>query len=104
MIKFHQVNKRYPTGQEALNDVSFTLQKGEMAFLTGHSGAGKSTLLKIVLQVEKQSSGQVVVNNKNLSSCNARQIPQLRRDIGAIFQNPYLLMSRTVFDNVALPL
>jgi cell division transport system ATP-binding protein len=104
VITFNQVSKRYPTGQEALNQVSFTLQKGEMAFLTGHSGAGKSTLLKLALQLEQPTSGQVLVDNKDLSRLSSRQIPELRRGIGAIFQNPYLLMSRSVFDNVALPL
>ncbi len=104
MIHFNQVSKFYSTGQEALNRVDFQLAKGEMAFLTGHSGAGKSTLLKLILLLERATQGQVWVNEKNLTHLSQHHIPQLRRDIGVIFQNPYLLMSRTIFDNVALPL
>src|SRR5262245_16325114 len=104
MIQFHQVHKRYDTGQEALTQVDFTLQKGEMVFLTGHSGAGKSTLLKLALHIEQPTSGHVCIDGKNLTQLSSLQIPQLRRSIGASFQHPYLLMSRTVFDNVALPL
>jgi cell division transport system ATP-binding protein len=104
MIKFQQVSKRYQTGQEALTNVDFCLARGEMAFLTGHSGAGKSTLLRLILLLERASQGEIIVDSKNLSQLSARQVPYLRRSIGVIFQNPQLLMSRTVFDNVALPL
>lgn len=104
MIHFQQVSKSYPTGQEALKQVDFHLAKGEMAFLTGHSGAGKSTLLKLILALERPTQGQVMVNGKNLVQMPARHIPSLRRSIGAIFQDPYLLPSRTIFDNVSLPL
>ena len=104
MIHFNQVSKYYPTGQQALTQVDFQLAKGEMAFLTGHSGAGKSTLLKLILLLERATQGQVWVGGKNLAQLSQRHIPHLRRDIGVIFQHPYLLMSRTVFDNVALPL
>src|SRR5262249_2051246 len=104
MIRFNQVSKRYPTGQYALNQIDFQLAKGEMAFLTGHSGAGKSTLLKLILLLEQASSGEIIVAGKNLSRLSTRKIAQLRRAIGVIFQDPYLLISRTLFDNVALPL
>jgi cell division transport system ATP-binding protein len=104
MIRFNKVSKRYPTGQEALKQVDFHLTKGEMAFLTGHSGAGKSTLLKLVLALEPATQGQILVNNKNLSKLRSKEISALRRSIGVIFQSPYLLMSHTIFDNVALPL
>lgn len=104
MIRFQQVSKRYSTGHEALHQVDFHLAKGEMAFLTGHSGAGKSTLLKLILSLEKPSRGEVFIDNKPLSNLSAAQIPQLRRSMGVILQNPYLLASRSVFDNVALPL
>lgn len=104
MIEFAQVSKRYPNGHEALKDVSFKLADGEMAFLTGHSGAGKSTLLKLICLMERATSGQVIVNNKNLNRASRRKIPAVRRDIGMIFQDHRLLFDRTVFDNVALPL
>lgn len=104
MIRFDNVTKRYPTGQMALNRVTFNLAKGEMAFLTGHSGAGKSTLLKLIMSVERSSEGNVFVNDLDLNKLKPRQVPNLRRNIGMIFQNPRLLDDYTVFDNVALPL
>ena len=104
MIEFAEVSKRYPNGQEALRQVSFEIADGEMAFLTGHSGAGKSTLLKLICLMERASSGQVMVNGKNLNRTSRRKIPAVRRDIGMIFQDHRLLFDRSVFDNVALPL
>ncbi|MEW6989663.1 cell division ATP-binding protein FtsE [Colwelliaceae bacterium 6441] len=104
MIRFKNVNKTYPGGFIALNNVSFSLAAGEMAFLTGHSGAGKSTLLKLMSLMEKPTSGQVYINGTDLSTVKYQQIPYVRRGIGMIFQNHNLLMDRTVFDNVALPL
>lgn len=104
MIRFQQVSKRYAAGHEALHQVEFHLAKGEMVFLTGHSGAGKSTLLKLILALEKPSRGEVVVDGKSLSQLSHRHIPELRRSMGVILQNPYLLPSRSVLDNVALPL
>ncbi|WP_018692253.1 cell division ATP-binding protein FtsE [Algicola sagamiensis] len=104
MIKFEQVSKTYAGGVKALDQVSFHLKAGEMAFLTGHSGAGKSTLLKLLSLMERPSVGRVLINNHNLNDIHKGQIPYLRRDIGMIFQNHCLLMDRTVFDNVALPL
>ena len=104
MILFDRVNKRYPSGYEALKSLSFNLDFGEMAFLTGHSGAGKSTLLKMLILMEKPTSGQVLVDGQNLSRIHRNQIPYYRRNIGVVFQNHQLLFDRNVFDNVALPL
>lgn len=104
MIKFDDVSKRYPGGHEALGHVSFQLQRGEFAFLTGHSGAGKSTLLKLIMLMELPSSGQVIINGQNLARLGRHQIPQYRRNIGFVFQDHQLLFDRSVFDNVALPL
>jgi len=104
MIRFTHASKRYPGGFDALQDVSFHLPAGQLAFLTGHSGAGKSTLLKLIALLERASRGQVFVNGQNLGKIPRRRIPYLRRDIGIIFQNHQLLFDRTVFDNVALPL
>lgn len=67
MIRFDQVSKRYPGGFEALSQVNFCLQKGEMVFLTGHSGAGKTTFLKLIAMLELPSSGQLIVNNVRLN-------------------------------------
>ena len=104
MIQFSEVSKRYPGGNEALADVSFSLERGEMAFLTGPSGAGKSTLLKLIALIERPSRGQIVVNGQNLSGVRRRQLPIYRRQIGVVFQDHKLLYDRSVFDNVALPL
>lgn len=104
MIEFHHVSKRYPGSQDALTDVSFKLDAGEMAFLTGHSGAGKSTLLKLIALLIRSTRGQVIVNGENLSKVSKRRIPYIRRNIGIIFQDHKLLFDRTVFDNVAVPL
>jgi cell division transport system ATP-binding protein len=104
MLRFEHVYKRYPDAGEALVDVSFHLEKGEMAFLTGRSGAGKSTLLKLIAMMEKSSRGTVMLDGQNLSAISERRIPYLRRHLGLIFQDYKLLNDRTVFDNVALPL
>lgn len=104
MIKFDQVTKRYPGGFEALSQVNFSLQKGEMAFLTGHSGAGKSTLLKLIAMLEVPSSGQIVINGVRLNQLKKNDIAAHRSSLGITFQSPNLLNDRTVFDNVALPL
>ena len=75
-----------------------------MAFLTGHSGAGKSTLLKMLMLMERPTSGNLLINGKNLNRLSNSQIPIYRRQVGVVFQNHQLLLDRTVFDNVALPL
>ncbi|MEM7053684.1 MAG: cell division ATP-binding protein FtsE [Pseudomonadota bacterium] len=104
MIAFEHVAKRYPGGIQALSDVNFSLERGEMAFLTGHSGAGKSTLLRLIALLERPSRGQVLFDGRNVSRLSRRQVPMLRRKIGVIFQDHKLLTDRKVFDNVALPL
>ena len=104
MIRFDQVSKRYEGGKDALSRVSFELADAEMAFLTGHSGAGKSTLMKLIIMMERPSQGQVFLQNQNLNRLARRHIPQIRRNVGVVFQNHQLLFDRTVFDNVALPL
>jgi cell division transport system ATP-binding protein len=104
LVKFSAVAKRYPGGQEALKDVSFALEAGELAFLTGRSGAGKSTLLKLIPAIERPSAGSVVVNGQNVASLKRPAIPYLRRNIGLVFQDQKLLYDRSVYDNVMLPL
>ena len=104
MVSFSAVAKRYPGGQEALKDVSFALEPGELAFLTGRSGAGKSTLLKLIAAIERPSAGSVVVNGQNVGALKRSAIPYLRRNIGLVFQDQKLLYDRNVFENVMLPL
>jgi len=104
MIKFDHVSKGYAEVSDALVNVSFTIEKGEMAFLIGHSGAGKSTLLKLIALVETVSRGQVFLDGQNLNRVSEQEIPFIRRKIGLIFQDYKLLNDRTVADNIALPL
>ena len=104
MISFSSVAKRYPGGQEALRDVSFVVEAGALAFVTGRSGAGKSTLLKLIPAIERPSAGSVVVNGQNVGALKRGAIPYLRRNIGLVFQDQKLLYDRSVYDNVALPL
>ena len=104
MIRFDQVSKRYEGGHEALSQLSFQVAPGEMAFVTGHSGAGKSTLLKLLGLIERPSHGSITLDGQNLAKIGRGGIPKLRRRIGMVFQDHRLLMERTVFANVELPL
>lgn len=104
MIRFQQVSKAYRGGRQALQKVDFHLRQGEMAFLGGHSGAGKSTLLKLICAMERPSDGSIYFNGHDITKISNTEIPLLRRNIGIVFQDHRLLMDRTVFDNVALPM
>ena len=104
MISFSQVYKRYPNGFDALKNISFTLESGEMALITGHSGAGKTTLLKLIAAIARPTSGSIIVNGQNVSTLGSAAIPFLRRNLGLVFQDQKILFDRTVFDNVLLPL
>lgn len=104
MITIENVVKRFPGGQEALSGLSLAIERGEMAFVTGHSGAGKSTLLKLIALIDRPTSGQVIVDGQNTRRVSRRRIPAYRREIGMVFQDHKLLYDRPVFDNVALPL
>ncbi len=104
MIKFQQVSKVYRGGRQALQKVDFHLRRGEMTFLGGHSGAGKSTLLKLICAIERPTDGKISFNGHDVTRIPSKDIPFLRRNIGIVFQDHRLLMDRTVFDNVALPM
>jgi len=104
VIRFDQVAKRYPGGQEALHDVSLQMAPGEMAFLTGHSGAGKSTLLRLITLVERATRGEITVGGQALSRVRGGAVARFRRNLGVVYQDHRLLVDRPAFDNVALPL
>ncbi|MEG0279191.1 MAG: cell division ATP-binding protein FtsE [Morganella sp. (in: enterobacteria)] len=104
MIRFEHVSKAYLGGRQALQGVDFHVRPAEMVFLTGHSGAGKSTLLKLICGIERPSDGTISFDGHNISRLTNREVPFLRRQIGMIFQDHHLLMDRTVYDNVAMPL
>ncbi|OGW58572.1 MAG: cell division ATP-binding protein FtsE [Nitrospirae bacterium RBG_16_43_8] len=103
MIHFSNVTKFYER-QAALKNITFSIEKGEMVFMTGPSGAGKSTLLKIIYLSEKPDEGSVTIAEWDLSKLKESRIPFLRRNIGVVFQDFRLLDNRDVFDNVAIAL
>lgn len=104
MIRFDNVSKRYTTGLDALAELSFEIGAGEVVFVTGHSGAGKSTLLKLISLAERPTRGHITVNHCDLARVKRGGIARLRRGIGMVFQDHRLLLDRSVFDNVSLPL
>ncbi|MCW5591965.1 MAG: ABC transporter ATP-binding protein [Burkholderiales bacterium] len=104
LLRFEHVSKQYAGGHEALKDVSFEAEAGEMLFVTGHSGAGKSSLLRLIHLSDRPSRGAVLLGGRNLSSIRRRGLPQHRRRVGVVFQDHRLLLDRSLFDNVALPL
>ena len=104
MITFSHVTKRYRGGTEALKDLSFTIEAGELALLTGPSGAGKTTLLKLIAAIERPTQGSVLVHGQNVGKLSRGAVPYLRRHIGMVFQEGRLLFDRNVFENVILPL
>src|ERR1043165_1628147 len=104
MLRFSNVTKVYPRGGTALDDVSFALRRGEFAFLTGSSGAGKRTLLKLIHMEERPTSGEVLVGTTSSVDVKRREIPQLRRRLGVVFQDFRLLETRTAEQNGALAL
>ena len=101
MIEFKGVNKIYPNGTRALNDVSFKVEPGEFVFVIGESGAGKSTIVKILTCEERPSSGEVILDGQDVSELPSKYVPFLRRKVGMIFQDFRLISSRTVAENVA---
>jgi cell division transport system ATP-binding protein len=104
VIRFHHVSKTYPSGVEALRDVSFHIAKGQFAFLTGHSGAGKSSILSLLIAEQKPSAGEVRVSGFPVARLSTKQVPRLRRKLGIVFQDFRLLEYRTVEENVGFAL
>lgn len=103
MISFQNVSKFYDH-HTVLRNISFTISKGEMAFITGPSGAGKSTLLKLIYLAEKADDGDIIVDDLPLAKVAKSRIPDLRRKIGVVFQDFKLINNLSVFDNIALSL
>jgi cell division transport system ATP-binding protein len=105
VIRFENVTKVYARGaRPALDRVSLDVERGEFVFLVGSSGSGKSTFLRLVLREERASAGKVFVAGKELGTLSSWKVPQLRRQIGAVFQDFRLLPNKTVFENVAFAL
>jgi cell division transport system ATP-binding protein len=105
MIRLDDVTKLYPSqGRPALEDVTCEIDKGEFVFLVGASGSGKSTLLRLVLREERATGGHVYVAGKDVARLSNWKVPQLRRQIGTVFQDFRLLPNKTVHENVAFAL
>jgi cell division transport system ATP-binding protein len=105
MILFDTVTKKYPrTTRPAVDSVSLEVERGEFVFIVGQSGSGKSTLLRLALKEENATSGAVFVAGRELATLPDRKVPQLRREIGTVFQDFRLLPNKTVFQNVAFAL
>lgn len=103
MIQFSGVSKYYEDNV-ALKDVSFSVEKGDMVFVTGPSGAGKTTLLKLIYRSERPDEGNIIVADWDVGELRQKTIPYLRRNVGIVFQDFRLLNNRTVFENIALAL
>ena len=103
MIRFDQVSKVYKRGaRPALNEVDIEIERGEFVFLVGASGSGKSTFLRLVLREERPTSGSIHVLGRDLSQVSTWKVPQLRREIGTVFQDFRLLENKNVLENVAI--
>jgi len=107
LIKFQGVSKIFKSGSkkvEALKDIELTIQKGDIFGVIGLSGAGKSTLLRTINLLEYPTSGEVIVDGENLATLSETELRKNKKRIGMIFQHFNLLNSKTVFENIAMPL
>jgi cell division transport system ATP-binding protein len=104
MIVFDNVSKMYDPHVEALKDVSFVIEKGEFVFVVGASGSGKSTLIRLLLKELEPTGGRIIVGGRDLSRLKRSKVPQLRRNVGCVFQDFKLLPNRTAAENVAYAL
>jgi cell division transport system ATP-binding protein len=101
MIRFEKVTKIYKGDVVALRDLDVDVQKGEFLFLVGPSGSGKSTFLRLLLREDLPTSGRIVVAGREIGKLSHSKVPQLRRNIGCVFQDYKLLPTKTIYENVA---
>ncbi len=101
MIEFKNVSKVYENGTVALNNLSLSIDKGEFVFIVGASGAGKSTFLKLIIKEEPPTSGEIIVNGRELSKIKKKEIPYLRRTMGIVFQDFRIIEKMNIYENVA---
>lgn len=104
MIEFKRVNKIYENGTAALKNINLNIEKGELLFLVGPSGSGKSTFIKLLIKEIIETSGSIFIAGRNICNLKNSRIPQLRRNIGCVFQDFKLLPNKTTFENVAFAL
>lgn len=101
MIKMSNISKSYKNNVQALVDVDLCIPKGDFVFLTGASGAGKSTLIKLLLKEVNPDKGTLILNGQDITHISRRKIPEIRRNIGVVFQDFRLLENRTAYENIA---
>lgn len=104
MIEFRNVTKVYEDKTVAVKNINLTIKKGEFIFIVGPSGSGKSTLIKMLIREIPVTSGAIYIAGRNICNLKTSRIPQLRRNIGSVFQDFKLLPNKTVFENVAFAL
>ncbi|HYM64865.1 MAG TPA: cell division ATP-binding protein FtsE [Candidatus Sulfotelmatobacter sp.] len=104
MIKLNNVTKKFGASTLALSDVSFLIEKGEFVFLVGSTGSGKTTILRLLIRDILPTEGSIIVNDWDIVKLPKEKLSKLRKNIGVVFQDLKLLVDRTVFENVVLPL
>lgn len=104
MIEFIEVTKKYSPTSTALDGIDLKIDDGEFVFLVGTSGAGKSSLLRLITREIAPTSGRVLLNGEDVFKLPLKKVPMLRRRIGTVFQDFKLLLNRTVYENIAVPL
>lgn len=104
MIKFENVSKRFPTGNYALTELSFEVGKGEFVYLIGPTGSGKTTVFKLLIREILPTNGRIIVDNLDVLKLSRGKLANYRKKIGVVFQDLKLLMDRTIFENIILPL
>jgi cell division transport system ATP-binding protein len=104
MIKLDKVSKKFATGEFGLSDVSLNVEKGEFVFLVGSTGAGKTTIFRLLIRDILPTEGAIVVNGWDVVSLPKNKLATLRKNIGVVFQDLKLLLDRTIFENIMLPL
>lgn len=104
MIKFDGVTKKFPSGNTALENISFEIEDNEFVFLVGPSGAGKTTIIKLILREYLPTKGSIFINEDDIADRNFKEIEKIRRSIGVVFQDFKILVEKNVFENVSLPM
>ncbi len=104
MIRLSKVSKQFRTGVFALSGINFEVEKGEFVFLVGPSGSGKTTVFRLLTREYLPTGGEIVVDNWDIIKLPRNKVPHLRKKIGVVFQDLKLLMDRTIFENILLPL
>src|SRR3989344_1503126 len=104
MIRLENVTKTFGTGTSALVDLTLAIEKGEFVFVVGPSGSGKTTLLKLLIRDMVPSKGSIFLGDIDITNLPNNKIPHLRKRIGVVFQDLKMLMDRTIFENIMLPL